>query len=728
MKKRVLSCIVCICMMLCCLNAVVFAKNSESIVILYENDVHCAVEGYSKLAAMKNELKSEYDYVCVVSSGDFVQGGTLGAVSKGEYIVGLMNLVGYDAIALGNHEFDYTISRLSELFELSETKYISSNFAKIGEKKTYFEPYTIVSYGDVDIAYIGIITPETITSARPSQFKNESGEIIYTFNESRLHEVVQENIDEATKAGADYVIALSHVGYDESGKLNDITDIIENTDGLDVVLDAHSHSVIEEKIIKDKSGDDVLLTSTGTGFEHIGKLTITNGEFNTELIKTETYTKTDADVDAYIAEINESYAELGNRKIGESKVELITHNEEGVRLVRTAETNLGNLCSDALFSVTNADVSYVNGGGLRAPIKSGDMTFNDIYSVFPFNNRIVTAEITGQVLLDMLEMSMISYPQEDGAFPHMSGITFSVNKSIPSSIKVDENGFFTKVDGDYRVYDVKVLDKESGNYKALDLDRKYILAAADYYILNFGSGMSMFKDAKVVESEGMLDVEVLERYITDNLNGIVGEEYKDIDRRITFTDGKTKNSSDAFSALVDDSEYAEAAKFVTQSGIMSGVSETEFAPELAATRAMAVTVLWRLEGCPVVNYAINFKDVEKENWYTEAVRWAASEGIVNGYSSDIFAPHDRITREQLAVVMWRYAKSENIDVSIGENTNILSYEDVFTVSDYAVPAFQWTCGSGIMSGNTISTLAPNESVSRIYFASVLHRYSQNIKN
>lgn len=693
MKKRLLSCIVCICMVLCSLNAVVFAKDSETIVILYENDVHCAVEGYSKLAAMKNELKSEYEYVGVVSSGDFVQGGTLGAVSKGEYIVELMNLVGYDAIAPGNHEFDYTISRLTELYELSETKYISCNFAKIGEEKTYFEPYTIVSYGDVDIAYIGIITPETITSARPSQFRNENGEIIYTFNESRLYELVQESIDEATEEGADYVIALSHIGYDESGELNDVTDVIENTDGLDVVLDAHSHSVIEEKIVKDKSGDDVLLSSTGTGFENIGKLTIANGEFDTELVKTETYTKTDADVDAYIAEINESYAELGNRKIGESKVELITHNEEGTRLVRTAETNLGNLCSDALFFVTNADVSYVNGGGLRAPIKSGDMTFNDIYSVFPFNNRIVTAEITGQVLLDMLEMSMISYPQEDGAFPHMSGITFSVNKSIPSSIKVDENGFFTKVDGDYRVYDVKVLDKESGNYKALELDKKYILAAADYYILNFGSGMSMFKDAKVVESEGMLDVEVLERYITDNLNGVIGEEYKDVVNRITFTDGYENADNE----------------------------------DKAVTRAEAIVALWNMEGSPASDFAMKFDDVSAETPYAEAIRWAAAVKIVNGCSESSFAPDDVLTREQLAAILWRYAKSENIDVSIGENTNILSYEDISLVSDYAIPAFQWTCGSGIMSGNTISTLAPGEQVNRIFFASVLHKYAQYVE-
>lgn len=694
MKKRLLSCIVCICMVLCSLNAATFAKDSETIVILYENDVHCAVEGYSKLAAMKNELKSEYEYVGVVSSGDFVQGGTLGAVSKGEYIVELMNLVGYDAIAPGNHEFDYTISRLTELYELSETKYISCNFAKIGEEKTYFEPYTIVSYGDVDIAYIGIITPETITSARPSQFRNENGEIIYTFNESRLYELVQESIDEATEDGADYVIALSHIGYDESGELNDVTDVIENTDGLDVVLDAHSHSVIEEKIVKDKSGDDVLLSSTGTGFENIGKLTIANGEFDTKLVKTETYTKTDADVDAYIAEINESYAELGNRKIGESKVELITHNEEGARLVRTAETNLGNLCSDALFFVTNADVSYVNGGGLRAPIKSGDMTFNDIYSVFPFNNRIVTAEITGQVLLDMLEMSMISYPQEDGAFPHMSGITFSVNKSIPSSIKVDENGFFTKVDGDYRVYDVKVLDKERGNYKALELDKKYILAAADYYILNFGSGMSMFKDAKVVESEGMLDVEVLERYITDNLNGVIGEEYKDVVNRITFTDGYENADNE----------------------------------DKAVTRAEAIVALWNMDGSPASDFAMKFDDVSAETPYAEAIRWAAAVKIVNGCSESSFAPGDALTREQLAAILWRYAKSENIDVSIGENTNILSYEDVFSVSDYAIPAFQWTCGSGVLSGNTASTLAPKNAVNESQLEEALFRYYENVKS
>ena len=542
--KRIITFSLVLCMVLSVFTGVVYATDTDTVVILYENDVHCAVEGYSKLAAMKNELSETYTNVGVVSVGDFVQGGTLGAVSKGEYIVNLMNKVGYDAIALGNHEFDYQLPRLNELNAMSNTKFISCNFQKIGEDKTYFEPYTIVSYGNVDVAYIAITTPETINSSSPAQFKNDKGELIYTFNESKLYDIVQTNINAAETAGADYVIALSHIGYDESGNLADITDVIENTDGFDVVLDAHSHSVIEEKVIKDKSGDDVLLTSTGTKFEYIGKLTIKNGAFDTELVEVESYTKTDPVVDAYITEINENYAQLGNRKIGESKVEFITHDKDGNRLVRNAETNLGNFCSDALRVMTGADMSFVNGGGLRAPMESGDITFNDIFSVFPFNNQIVTAEISGQILIDFLEMAVMNYPEEDGSFPHMSGVTFSVNKSIPTSVKVDANGFFEKVDGAYRVYNVKVLDKTSGEYKALDPNGKYVLAGFNYFLLDFGGGMTMFKDAKILDAEGTLDVELLENYIVEHLGGVIGEEYAEVKPNISFTDGVITETPD----------------------------------------------------------------------------------------------------------------------------------------------------------------------------------------
>ena len=553
MKKRFFSLLLCLSMLLSLLTLASCsdkndpsdtsgttppAAEAESIAILYENDVHCAVDGYSKLAAMKAELRASYDHVGVVSSGDFAQGGTLGAVSKGEYIVNLMNKVGYDAIALGNHEFDYQLEQLARLNSLSNTKFLSCNFTKIGEDQPCFDAYTIVSYGDVEIAYIGITTPDTVSSSVPAQFKDENGELIYSFGEAQLCSIVQENINAVLDAGADYVIALSHVGYDESGELFDITDIVENTEGLDVVLDAHAHLVIEEETLKDKSGDDVLLSSTGTKFEYIGKLTITEDGLNTELVETATYEKTDATVDAYLAEIHESYAELGNRVIGQSTVTLNTHDGEN-RLVRNNETALGNFCSDALRVMTGADVSFVNGGGLRAPIEAGDVTFNDIFSVFPYNNQVVRVEITGQVLLDMLEMCVSMYPEEKGCFPSMSGVTFSLDTSIPTSVKLDENGFFTGVDGEYRVHNVKVLDKESGEYLGLDPAKKYVLAGFNYHLLSQGDGLTMFKDAKLIDAEGTLDIELVEGYITDYLGGVIGEEYAKPQGRITFTEGKS---------------------------------------------------------------------------------------------------------------------------------------------------------------------------------------------
>ena len=135
-----------------------------------------------------------------------------------------------------------------------------------------------------------------------------------------------------------------------------------------------------------------------------------------------------------------------------------------------------------------------------------------------------------------------------------------------------------------------------------------------------------------------------------------------------------------------------------------------------------------MEGSPASDFAMKFHDVSAETPYAEAIRWAAAVKIVNGCSESSFAPGDALTREQLAAILWRYAKSENIDVSIGENTNILSYEDVFTVSDYAIPALEWTCGSGIMSGNTISTLAPKNAVNESQLEEALFRYSENVKS
>ena len=541
MKNKFMIVITCILLVISMLPLSAFAVNSEDIVILYENDVHCTVEGYSKLSAMKKELQETHSYVGVVSGGDFIQGNSLGVISKGEYIVNLMNLVGYDAVTLGNHEFDYKLERLAELVDMMDTKPVCCNFQKTGEDTTCYEPYSIVSYGDVDIAYIGITTPSTISSSAPTQFKDENGNYIYTFHSTDLYDVVQKNIESAQAEGADYIIALSHVGYAEDelyGELEDVESLIRNTSGFDVVLDAHSHSVIESRTITDKDGNEVLLSSTGTKFEYIGKLTISEENFETELIKTENYKSTDPVVDAYIDEIYAEYSMLGERKVAFSEVDLITKDKDGNRLVRNNETNLGDLCSEAFRNAVDADIGYINGGSLRADIPAGDVTFNNLLNVLPFNNTIVLAEISGQTIKDMIEMTMMYYPGEGGAFPHLSGLTFSFNTSIPSSVVLDEYEDFAGVTGQYKVYNIKVYNKDNGTYEPLELDKTYTIAASNYYLLEYGSGLKMLENTKVIQKDGMLDVEALESYIDDKLGGTVGQDYAEAKSNITFTDGE----------------------------------------------------------------------------------------------------------------------------------------------------------------------------------------------
>ena len=206
--------------------------------------------------------------------------------------------------------------------------------------------------------------------------------------------------------------------------------------------------------------------------------------------------------------------------------------------MRTTETNLGDLCADALRYYADADVGYMNGGGIRADIPRGDITINTLLNVMPFNNTVVVAEISGQTMKDMLEMTVMAWPAEDGSFPHLSGITFSVNTSIPSSVVINEQEEFLEVAGEYRVYDIKVYNREKGNYEPLDLDGTYTIAALNYFLLDCGSGMTMFENARILRDDGILDVEVVEWYIVEMLNGVVGQQYQDTTPNITFSTGE----------------------------------------------------------------------------------------------------------------------------------------------------------------------------------------------
>ena len=171
--------------------------------------------------------------------------------------------------------------------------------------------------------------------------------------------------------------------------------------------------------------------------------------------------------------------------------------------------------------------------------------------------------------------------------------------------------------------------------------------------------------------------------------------------------------------------YAEAVRYVYEHGLMAGTSATTFAPDATTSRAMIATILWRMAGSPVVNYAMDFADVPEGQWYSEAIRWAASEGVVTGYGNGLFGTNDPITREQLATMLWRYAQTEGYDVSIGEDTNILSYTDVANLSEYAIPAMQWAVGAGIINGTgNGSTLTPQGQATRAQAAVMLMRFCE----
>ena len=532
MKKRLLLIIAAVALLICAFAIPSSAQEQSDIVILYENDVHCEIDGYSAISAMKNELKQEYEHVGIVSSGDFLQGGSLGSISRGEYIVRVMNLVGYDAIAIGNHEFDYGLDRLFELSAMLDTKPLSANFIKVGEGEC-FEPYSIVSYGDVKIAYIGITTPATPEKTSfPTQFVDANKNPIYTFCEDNLAAVVQGNIDKARAEGADFVIALSHLG-DNEGEYNAKT-LVSAVAGLDVVLDAHSHSVIESATLTDKAGNTVVYTSTGTKFTNIGKLVISGDSITTELVSLDSYTATDPVLDDCIAQIKSEYAEIGNKKLAESAYNLITHDADGNRIIRKAETNLGNLIADAFRTVLGADIAYFNGGGIRSDIKAGEITYNDLLNVLPYNNTAVVIEIDGATVLKMLNTAVAKWPEENGNFPHVSGMTFFVN---------------TLGEAGDRVYSVRILNSETGKYEALELDRKYTVASNNFILLEGGDGMDMFEGAKVISDTGMLDIEVLESYIVKNLGGVIPETYAKgtetyatANTRITFTEGYATHS------------------------------------------------------------------------------------------------------------------------------------------------------------------------------------------
>ena len=515
-------------------------EKNGSVMILFTSDVHCGVDqgfGYAGLAQIRQSYENQGYTTILVDDGDSIQGEALGTLTKGDAMIELMNTIKYDAAIPGNHEFDYGTDRFIELSEKAEFPYISCNFNKEGE--LVFDPYTIIEAEGMRIAFVGVTTPTTIvTTSSSKSFMNESGEYVYGFmqedNGQALYEAVQNAVDDARAEGVDYVYVLGHMGMEANAGPWTYADVISNTNGIDVFLDGHSHDT-EQVVMKNKDGEDVVRSACGTKLNCIGYSLISpdNGIEETNILIWPNKNNVpeifgiENEISGKIDEKMTALKETLNKVVSKSDVYLtinepnqLDSNGNPIRMVRRAETNMGDFCADAIRNQSGADIGFANGGGIRAEITAGDITYENVINIYPYGNEICLIELTGQQILDALEWGSRLVPEESGAFLQVSGLSYEIDLSVESGCVAD-GSMMAGIEGERRVKNVMVGEEP------IDPDKTYTLASSDFLLLGDGDGNTAFRGAKVLSDSIKLDNQVLIDYIEETLGGTIGDEYSD---------------------------------------------------------------------------------------------------------------------------------------------------------------------------------------------------------
>ena len=673
------------------------------IVILHTNDVHGAISSYAKVAALKLEYEAKGAEVLLMDAGDYIQGEPYVSISQGLDAIRLMEYAYYDVATVGNHEFDYGFENLSELADIAEFPIIAANVMYNG--KLAFDANKVFELASgVKIGVFGLTTPETATKAHPGKIKG----VTFLAGDD-MNKAAQAQVDELTAAGCDYIICLGHLGIDESSKGYRSVDLLEAVTGIDVFIDGHSHSTLDE--IKALVGDDckvgdTLLTSTGTKLATVGVVTISKDGISLGSVDLEKYEKTDDVVEEaaqlVIDEVDAAYGAV----FAKTEVELCGEKAPGNR---TQETNNGDLIADAILWYAKKDgglpvadenvVAITNGGGIRAAIAAGDITKKDVNTVLPFGNTVAYVTVKGSVLLEALEASTYCTPEAVGAFPQVAGIKFSIdtNKAFDQGEQYPGSTYYAPAS-------INRVTIESINGKAFDPEATYVVVTNDFLAAG-GDTYYAFSVSTSVDTGVPMD-EALMSYITEELDGVVtAEQYGEPQGRITIIEP-------VFTDVASSQWFFEAVMYVYDNGIMNGMDRSTFAPDGSLTRAMVWTMLARMDG------------VETEGgdaWYSKAQAWAVENEVSDGTS-----PDGAITREQLVTMLYRYVQYKGIDVSVGEDTNILSYTDAADISEYAVSAFQWACGSGLIKGDDNNALTPKADTTRAQAATMFMRLCEDV--
>lgn len=414
-----------------------FADDAKELVILHFNDTHARVKsvekdgvvtgvGFDRIAQYKQDLLKENPNVLMLDAGDTVHGQPIATLSQGESIVKILNLMGIDAFTPGNHDFNYGFARLQELEKMMNFPIVSANVMDKSGKEV-FKPYVIKEMDGFKVGIFGLSTPETSYKTNP---KN-----VETIDFTDTIAAAKKAVEALEKENVDVIIALTHLGLDQGDDTSD--KVAEAVDGIDLVIDGHSHTTLEEgRMVK-----NTLIASTGEYDKAFGIVTlkIANGEVTEKSAKLMAAADTKdivphPDVVALLADIDTGLNEILSEKIGTSTVMLDGAREN----VRTKETNFGQLVADAMLDATGAEVALTNGGGIRASIEAGDITKNHIVTSFPFGNYLVTKEVKGKDIKAALEHGLSKYPEQNGGFPHVAGITFTFNTANPAGSRVSD--------------------------------------------------------------------------------------------------------------------------------------------------------------------------------------------------------------------------------------------------------------------------------------------------
>ena len=678
---------------------------NSDVVVYYTNDVHTYIDGdisYDNIASLKKTTDAAG--VLLVDAGDHIQGTAYGSMDKGATIVELMEAAGYDLATLGNHEFDYGMERALEVAQTGTVPYVSANFyheqdGVVGD--TVLDAYKVFELGGLKIAFVGLTTPETFTKSTPAYFQDGEGNYIYGIgggtDGAALYAMAQAAID-AASAEADIVIALGHLGDDPASQPWTSEELIANTTGLDAFIDGHSHSTVPMKEVADKDGNPVLLTQTGEYFGAIGKMTITaEGEISTELVTNGfgSVASVKAIQDEWMTEIDTKLGEV----IGHLDVTLDNYDESG-RLVRKQETNTGDFAADALYYLfenqdLDVDVAIMNGGGVRNKAITGDFSYKTAKDIHTFGNVACLQTITGQQLLDALEWGArgAGTGEEIGGFLHVSGITYVIDTSIPSTVQMDEKGVWTGAPtGEYRVKNVEIL--QDGEYVDLDLNAQYNLAGYNYTLRDLGDGFAMFDGAINVVDYVMEDYMVLANYIksfpVDETTGLPTVTAENSPYGNVYGAGRIRQVG-AFTDVPADSYYHAASRWALYEGITAGTGANTFGPAGELYRAQYVTMLWSAAGKPIVDIENPFTDVKETDYFYNAVLWAYDTGITGGTSATTFSPGQTIVRAQAVFMLYRAMGSPEL------NVGGVSFSDVDPDAYYAV-AVMWANEYGIAKG------------------------------